>query len=193
MKKTIEQIQDELSKPLKGTDIELRMARMENGEAVLLAYKDARVDIRRLNEVVGIFGWTRSHEMIDGKNYCKVGIMNPDTGEFIYKQDVGTESKTEAEKGEASDAFKRACFNFGIGIELYDMPKIKVAPDPSKSYRGYGVNVAYFNDGEFRNTLAVMTITNIYGTTVFRYTHPKYVSKSQAESLKCEPSKVYVP
>jgi len=92
--------------------------------AVLLLYKNARVDMRLLDETVGPFGWRRTHQVINGNLFCSVSIKDPDSGEWITKEDVGVESNTEKEKGQASDAFKRACFNWGIGRELYTAPFI---------------------------------------------------------------------
>lgn len=91
----------------------------------LLLYKDARCDQRLLDETVGCFRWKRKHELINGNLFCTVSIKDED-GEWVDKQDVGTESNTEKEKGQASDAFKRACFNWGLGRELYTSPKIFV-------------------------------------------------------------------
>ncbi len=109
---------------LNADEIDCRVGN-DNGSGVsLLLYKDARVDMRLLDEVVGAFNWKREHELINGNLFCTVSIYNEDTKEWISKQDVGTESNTEKEKGQASDAFKRACFNWGIGRELYTAPFI---------------------------------------------------------------------
>ena len=94
----------------------------------LLLYKDARVDMALLDEVVGSMKWQRTHEFKDGKLYCKVGIYNSEIKEWVWKEDVGVESNTEAEKGQSSDAFKRACVNWGIGRCLYTAPFIYVKP-----------------------------------------------------------------
>ena len=116
-----------LNEPLKIDDIEFRVQSINNGGyATLLAYKSARVDMNRLDEVLTPAGWQRDYKLIDGKLFCGVGIYNDNTREWVWKWDVGTESMTEAAKGEASDAFKRACFNLGIGRELYDYPLISV-------------------------------------------------------------------
>ena len=93
---------------------------------VLLLYKDARVDMKILDETFGICGWQRSHEVIDGNLYCTIKIRDEKWGEWISKQDVGVESNTEKEKGQASDSFKRAAFNIGIGRELYTSPFVWV-------------------------------------------------------------------
>ncbi len=97
----------------------------KGGYATILAYKDARYDMNVLDEVVGPENWCKSYEVKDGRLYCTVSIYNAETKQWVSKQDVGTESNTEAEKGQASDAFKRACFNWGIGRELYDFPLIQ--------------------------------------------------------------------
>lgn len=92
----------------------------------LLLYKDARVDMKLLDEKCGVMDWKRSHEVIDGNLYCTISIWDSDKKEWVSKQDVGTESFTEKEKGQASDSFKRAGFNWGIGRELYTAPPIWV-------------------------------------------------------------------
>ena len=88
----------------------------------LLLYKDARCDQNILDETVGPMNWTRHHSR-DNAN-CTVAIWDQDKREWVEKEDTGTESNTEAEKGLASDSFKRACFNWGIGRELYSAPFI---------------------------------------------------------------------
>ena len=104
---------------LKADEIECRVSRVTEKGCQLLLYKDARCDKRILDETFGVFGWQDKYEEIKGNMYCSVGVYNSVTGEWIWKQDCGTESFSEKEKGEASDAFKRACFNWGIGRELY--------------------------------------------------------------------------
>ena len=111
---------------LRADEIDCRIAQIKetsNGKGLsLLLYKDARCDQNILDEVVGPFNWKREHTR-DNRN-CIVSIKNPDNGEWVSKEDTGTESNTEREKGLASDSFKRACFNWGIGRELYTAPFI---------------------------------------------------------------------
>jgi hypothetical protein len=115
----------ELSKPLLIDQIEFRVQSINRGGyATILAYKDARVDQQRLDEVVGPLGWMREHK--DSNRNCVVSIWCPEKCMWVSKEDTGTESNTEAKKGLASDSFKRACFNWGIGRELYDYPVIQV-------------------------------------------------------------------
>ena len=110
---------------LRADEIECRVGTVTDKGVSLLMYKDARVDMRLLDEVVGAENWQRKHELIDGQLFCTVSIRN-EKGEWVGKQDVGTESNTEKEKGRASDAFKRACFNWGVGRELYSCPFVWV-------------------------------------------------------------------
>lgn len=112
---------------LRADEIDVRAQSVTEKGAVLLLYKDARVDMDILDETFGMKGWQREHTFKDGKNYCKVSIWDIEKLQWIAKEDIGTESKSDAEKGEASDAFKRACVNVGIGRELYTSPFIWVA------------------------------------------------------------------
>jgi hypothetical protein len=112
---------------LKADEIECRVAQATEKGVSLLMYKDARCDQNILDETVGAFGWMRQHTR-DNAN-CIVSIWDEKKGQWILKEDTGTESNTEKEKGLASDSFKRACFNWGIGRELYTAPFIWINPD----------------------------------------------------------------
>ena len=116
-----------LNTPLTINEIDFRVQSVsKSGRATILAYKDARVDMNRLDAVYGVDGWQKKYDLIDGKLFCSVGVYSEKLKQWIWKQDVGTESNTEKEKGQASDAFKRASFNLGIGRELYDYPLIQI-------------------------------------------------------------------
>lgn len=129
-----------LKEPLTISDIDFRVQSInKGGYATILAYKDARVDMNRLDEVVGQENWQRDHKEVHGVVYCGIGINCEAEVEqkqsglaivekvgWVWKWDAGTESMTEKQKGEASDSFKRAGFNWGIGRELYDYPLISV-------------------------------------------------------------------
>lgn len=119
--------------PVSSDDIDFRIQSInKGGYATILAYKDARYDMNVLDETVGPMNWQKRYTTIDGRLYCEVGVYDKETNQWIWKQDVGTESNTEQEKGQASDAFKRACFNWGIGRELYDFPLIQVKLNPDE-------------------------------------------------------------
>ena len=127
---------------LSATDVELRVAQIIQGKsgtfAILLVYKNARVDMRILDEVFGAMNWQRKHDVINDSLYCTVSIYDEEKKEWISKQDVGVPSNSEATKGEASDAFKRACFNWGIGRELYTAPMIWIKPEECTALKQNG-------------------------------------------------------
>lgn len=109
---------------LRADEIDCKIKTCASWGVMLLLYKDARCDMNILDETVGSMNWQRKHELINGNLFCSVGIKDGDG--WVWKQDVGVESYTEKEKGEASDSFKRACFNWGIGRELYTAPRMNV-------------------------------------------------------------------
>lgn len=116
---------EKLREPLSADEIDFRVQSInKGGYATILAYKDARVDINRLDKVCGALNWQRRHTR-DNHN-CIVSIYAEERGDWVNKEDTGVASMAEAQKGLASDSFKRACFNWGIGIELYDYPVIQV-------------------------------------------------------------------
>ena len=106
-------------------EIECRIGQIKETGLSLLLYKDARCDMNILDEAVGPLGWKRKHTR-DNKN-CIVSIYDKDKKEWVSKEDTGTESYTEAQKGLASDSFKRACTNWGVGRELYSAPFIWIS------------------------------------------------------------------
>jgi hypothetical protein len=114
-----------LAAPLNLNEIDFRIQSINKGKyATILPYKDARVDINRLNRVCTPLGWKREH--VNNNHNCIVSLWDEENNHWVSKEDTGTESNTEAAKGLASDSFKRACFNWGVGIELYDYPVISV-------------------------------------------------------------------
>ena len=109
---------------LRADEIDCRIGTISEKGLSLLLYKDARCDMNVLDEAVGPLNWKREHTR-ENRN-CIVSIWDEDKGQWVSKEDTGTESNTEAEKGLASDSFKRACVNWGIGRELYTAPFIWV-------------------------------------------------------------------
>jgi hypothetical protein len=114
---------------LMASEIECRVQSVKQNGLILLLYKDARVDMNILDETVGAACWQREHYECKGNLFCRAGIYIPEYREWVWKSDCGVESNTEAQKGEASDSFKRACFNWGIGRELYTAPFIWIGAD----------------------------------------------------------------
>lgn len=172
-------------------EIDVRISTINEKGASLLLYKDARVDQNVLDESFGIFGWQRKHELIGDRLYCTVSVKNPDTGEWISKQDVGTEPYTEKEKGQASDAFKRACFNLGIGRELYTAPFIWIGAESFTIKTGNNGKPATYDRfnvqsiGYEGNRISHLKIVNASrkGAVVFEFGSEKNNEKISAEVI----------
>lgn len=110
---------------LRADEIEVRVGDKKNGKMSLLLYQDARCGMRILDETVGEFGWVCNYRREGESLFCGIAIKAPD-GTWLWKWNAGAPSNFEATKGEASDAFKRACVLWGIGRSLYSSPKIKI-------------------------------------------------------------------
>lgn len=166
-------MEKDLIRLLRAEEIECRIAMVNEKGLSLLLYKDARVDQRILDETFGAFGWKRSHQCIDGNLYCTVEILDRESGEWISKQDVGTTGYTEKEKSQASDSFKRACFNWGIGRELYSAPFIWIPAartgiqkkgDKYISNERFSVGAISFNDNR---EIVFLEIMDSHGQVVY--------------------------
>ena len=145
---------------LKADEIDVRVAQIQSNWLTLLLYKDARVDMDILDETVGCMNWKREH-LRDNAN-CIVSIYDEVKREWVSKEDTGTESFSEAEKGLASDSFKRACVNWGIGRELYTSPTIFIFPNKDMTPKGKD-NEFYLNDkGKYEAEAAVQAASLKY-------------------------------
>lgn len=167
---------------LRAEEIECRIGTISEKGISLLLYKDARADMRILDEVYGPLGWQRRHEMIGGSLYCTVSIWDEDKKQWISKMDVGTESYTEKEKGQASDSFKRASTNIGVGRELYTAPfiwisaaKVKIENKNNKliTYDKFKVTEIFYNENR---EIVGLTIINQDRKTVYSLT-PGYTEQ----------------
>lgn len=165
---------------LRADEIECRVSQINEKGLSLLLYKDARCDMRILDETVGPMHWQREHVLIDGQLFCRVGISDEHSGAFIWKEDVGTESNTEKEKGRASDSFKRACFNWGIGRELYTAPFIWI---PAGSYTAYQKNGKYQTYDRFDVTSIGYDSDNIIQLTITNKKTQKTVFEMKGNNL----------
>lgn len=151
---------------LTSSEIECRVATVTEKGLSLLLYKDARCDMAILDETVGALDWKREHSR-DNAN-CTVYIWDDTKKQWVGKEDTGTESNTEKAKGLASDSFKRACFNWGIGRELYTAPFIWIT-DANHDY--------IFNTGKQNN----------YGKQIWR---AKSRAKFHVEKVVVEDGKI---
>ena len=188
-----EKMEQNLIRLLKADEIECRVSVIKENGLSLLLYKDARVDQRILDETFGPFGWKRSHQSIEGNLYCTVEIHDKETGEWVAKQDVGTMSYSEKEKGQASDSFKRACFNWGIGRELYTAPFIWIPAGKAAIQEKEGrekkyacgdrfsvVSISYNEDRE----ISGLVIQNGKGQTVYELKGKEASGKRKPEEEK---------
>jgi hypothetical protein len=193
---------------LRADEIDVRVGgfNKEKTGGFLLLYKDARVDMNLLDETFGVTGWQRRHELINGNLFCTISIWDDEKKQWISKEDTGAESFTEKEKGLASDSFKRACFNFGIGIELYDYPFIffQLYPNEfkvSKSQNGKDVAKTTFDfnlkkwSWEMTNVQGKITLKGYDNSNRLRYDSnkdfngiPKGNEPTQQEQPKTPPT-----
>jgi hypothetical protein len=158
---------------LKASEIDARVSTVKQNGCSLLLYKDARCDMNILDETVGAMNWQRSHQLIGDRLYCTVSVWDEEKKQWISKQDVGVESYTEKEKGQASDSFKRACFNLGIGRELYTAPFIWISEKDANiqnvngkltTYERFTVkDIGYDSEGRINK----LVITNKNGHVVY--------------------------
>lgn len=158
---------------LTADEIECRVGIINEKGLSLLLYKDARADMKILDEVYGSNNWQRIHEMIGGNLYCTVQIYDEQKKQWISKMDVGTESYAEKEKGQASDSFKRACVSVGIGRELYTAPfiwisgskvTIQAKGDKYFTYDKFRVKEITYND---KREITGLLILNQNGEVVY--------------------------
>ena len=135
---------------LTAEELEARVATVSEKGCSVLIYKNARVDMAVLDETVGPMNWQRDHREEKGNLFCGIGIYDEERGQWVWKWDCGSESFTEKEKGEASDSFKRAGFNWGIGRELYTCPLIwfKAVDINMKQRNGKWTTYDHFNVAE---------------------------------------------
>ena len=158
---------------LRAEEIECRVGVIKENGLSLLLYKDARVDQKILDEIFTPFGWQRIHQVIGDNLYCTVKVWDERKNQWIEKQDVGVASNAEAEKGQASDSFKRACVNWGIGRELYSAPFIWISADKagikSKNNRWYTTEEFHVSRIEYDNdrVICVLVIVNSRGQKVY--------------------------
>jgi len=177
---------------LRADEVECRVAQASEKGCTLLLYKDARCDMNILDESVGAMNWQRKHTR-DNAN-CIVSIWDDDKKQWIEKEDTGTESNTEAEKGLASDSFKRACFNWGIGRELYTAPFIWVSAENCKNLQPNERTGKYQCNDKFRVTEMAVTDKKITALTIINaktkevvYTYGTKAEAKKAPAKKAQP------
>lgn len=188
---------------LKPEEIEIRVQSVSEKGAQLLLYKDSRCDKRILDETFGIFGWKDKYEEIKGNLFCTISIWDEEQKQWIDKCDCGAETFSEKEKGEASDAFKRAGFNVGIGRELYTRIFYFASVPTKKNDKGKfelankyeKFTVAEISTNEKTEKIEKIKIADSKGNIVFSYGYSKPTSKKEEtkEQIQSETKKVDKP
>lgn len=176
---------------LKPEEIEIRVQQVTEKGAQLLLYKDSRCDKRILDETFGIFGWKDRYEEIKGNLFCTISIYDDAKQQWIDKCDCGTESFSEKEKGEASDAFKRAGFNVGIGRELYTRIFYFASVPTKKNDKGkYDLvnkyekfTVAEISTNEETEKIEKIKIADSKGNIVFSYGYSRTLTKAETKKV----------
>ena len=157
---------------LKADEIEVRVGNVAKDKTwiTLLLFQNSRVAMDLLDETVGKENWKREHSR-DNKN-CTISIWDEEKEQWIGKEDTGVESFSDKEKGLASDSFKRAAVNWGIGRSLYSAPTIYLYgnSDQLKNNK-YSVKEIGYDDNDKINKLI---IEDKKGSIV--YTYPKKMS-----------------
>ena len=168
---------------LRAEEIEVRIASCNRGGVQLLLYKSARVDANILDETVGNLNWSKTYTR-DNHN-CILSIWDSEKNCWIQKEDTGTESYSEAEKGLASDSFKRAGFAFGIGRELYTAPNIFIFASDLVTYKDDGMKCRCYDS--FRvvevvynhnRTINSVVIENLNTHRTYRFENPTLECKT---------------
>ena len=149
--------------------------------ALLLLYKDARVDMTILDETFGARNWQRHHKEIKGHMFCTISVYDPEKKCWVEKEDVGIESYTEAEKGESSDSFKRAGTNWGIGRELYTSPKIIVRLNRNEFNGKKVYTTIYVSDIGYNERREISKLEHKDGNGVVRFSWDSGKPKGTAE------------
>ena len=173
---------------LRADEIDVRVGSKGKDGAFFLLYKDARCDMAILDEKLTPFGWQREHKQLKDVIYCGVSIKDPETGTWITKWDAGSESNTEAEKGEASDSFKRACVNWGIGRELYTAPRIWITCNPDE----FKFDKLRVSDIKYNDKREITALTLVDKTDTVRYTHP-FKGKAASKVVTPKPAPAPAP
>lgn len=155
-------IEWELMKP---EAIEIRPAQVKDGKVTLLAYQNGRNTMDALDKQFGEFGWKVEYKDVAGQIYGRLSIKDPDTGEWIYKEDTGEESNISASKGQSTDILKRLAVRFGYGRELYSIPKIVVDDD------GYGNHLKVSDvSWDDNRECTHITLINKFGKVMYSWT-----------------------
>ena len=170
---------------LYANEIDVRVQSVRNGKANMLLYIDSRAATDLLDETYGMENWTMEYKDVAGQIYGRLSVYDGENNRWIYREDTGSESNVEAQKGLSSDILKRCLVRYGV-TELYSAPKI-VLDDDGYGNIGYKVSHIAYND---KRDIVELTIANRFGKTVYNYCYPLEgnVSAEQANEPTLQPS-----
>lgn len=180
---------------LNADEISCRVQSINKNGCSLLLYKTARVDSQILDEVYGSNNWTNDFKVVNDNLFCGIGVRATKEDNFVWKWDCGVESKADKEKGEASDAFKRAGFKWGIGVELYSVPFIFIKVPTEEKNGSYKLKDQFvkFSVSKIKTEekkIVALEIVDNNGNVVF--SQSKKPSKKVEEPKKENPKKEIV-
>lgn len=171
-------------RPLRAEEVVVRVAEAKDGhKASLLLYQDARCAMNILDSTLGSTSWQREYYEAAGMLFCKIGIFDSETNQWLWKSDTGAKSNIEEEKGLASDAFKRAAVAWGIGRELYTAPRISVELNEKDFYNERVCQS--FRVGEMEvieGVITKLTILDKWGKLRYSYPNPASIESPQVSS-----------
>lgn len=154
--------------PLKANQIEVRPTDTKyRGKCTLLLYIDSRCAADIMNETVGPMNWQIEYKDVAGLVYGRLSIWDEERNMWVYKEDTGSESNIEAQKGQSSDILKRCIARWGCDY-LYHTPKIKIAC-PDNYYYNDKMNMT-FNVREIMfvgKECVKLVITDMFGNVAF--------------------------
>ena len=172
-------------------DIQVKVKQVFEKGAVLLLYKDARYDMKVLDETFGSMNWQCDYKVVKDNLYCGIGVVF--NGHWVWKWDCGIESREDGDgnekKGEASDAFKRAGFKWGIGVELYTAPFIFANVETiEKDHKWYlkdkfikfNVQGIWYDD---EGNIGALVIEDNKGNIVFQWKAKGFIIKEDKEQI----------
>lgn len=168
-------------------EIECRVQQTDDKTyATYLLYKTARTDREHLTARYGN-KWKNEFKIIDGKLYCSISVFDDELKQWISREDVGTESNIEQDKGRASDAFKRAGFLWGIGDELYSAPNIKVQLTEGDCYNGKCRLKLRVSEIDYNESNKINKLTLVDNFNRVRYTYPQQQQQPQPVQTPFQP------
>lgn len=176
-------------------DIQVKVKQVFEDGAVLLLYKDARYDMKILDETFGSMNWQADYKVVKDNLYCGIGVYDKEKKEWVWKWDCGIESREDGDgnekKGEASDAFKRAGFKWGIGVELYSAPFIFANVETVEKDRRFYLKDKYIKfkvqgiwyDEDNGGDIGAIVIEDNKGNIVFQWKKRGFITKEEKENL----------